>query len=145
MVAMSKHEDRREKMNESSALINQYTERPLTVFSPITLFHCEPIELCCRGFAGRSICKALAGLEVTGAVKRGANTFHHWSRRKSHTMALDKEGEPVDECCWDAIRDLINLGWVTCVWGCLMLKDPKPPMTPGTSLMMHPSASKRCI
>lgn len=34
--------------------------------------HCEPTEVGCRGFAGQLICKALTGLGVTGAGKRGA-------------------------------------------------------------------------
>ena len=32
----------------------------------------EPIEVGCRGFAGRSLCKVLSGLGVTGAAKKRA-------------------------------------------------------------------------
>lgn len=33
---------------------------------------CEPVEVCCWGFAGHSSCTALTRLGVTGAAKRGA-------------------------------------------------------------------------
>ena len=59
-------------------------------------------------------------------------------------MAFDKEGKPVDCCCWVAIQDLINPRWITWVRG--SDPSPKPPMTPGTSLMMHPKdVSCNCI
>jgi len=49
---------------------------------------CEPTEVGCWGFAGRSICKALAGL---GAVKRGGVTAEKatrwlWIKRASPWM-----------------------------------------------------------
>lgn len=33
---------------------------------------CDPTEVGCQGFAGRSLYKALTGLRITGTAKRGA-------------------------------------------------------------------------
>ena len=61
-------EDRMEEANERKR--SKYQELVELCRSTGWRANCEPIEVGCRGFAGRSLCKAYTQLGITGAVKR---------------------------------------------------------------------------
>lgn len=106
---------------------------------------CQPVEVSCRGFTVRSLSKAPVGLGLSGAENKSKTCSTTEAAGKAAGLpTLVKKGKPVDWYCWDASRTWSTLDGSPGRWG-LMLKDPKPLMIPGTSLMMHPSATLSCI
>ncbi|KAK0143149.1 hypothetical protein N1851_018733 [Merluccius polli] len=83
----------------------------------------EPMEVGCRGFAGRSLCKVLSCLGVTGAAKKRA------IQEKDTRWLLIKRAD----CYRDASWNLINPGWVA--WA--RVYDVARPETPNDPRIHH--------
>ena len=104
----------------------------------------EPIDVGCRGFSGRSLCKVLSRLGVTGAATKRA------------IQSASKAAEKATRCFWikrGLIRGLLlgrksgldqpRLGRLgEGVWCC---ETRNTQWSQDTSLRMHPSASMRCF
>ncbi len=84
---------------------------------------CESLEVGCRGFAGRSLCKTFTLLGITGEVQRKVIRSATEAAEKATRWLCIKRAEP-----W-AIAAGTQAGLPG--QGCQILKDPEHPMTPG--------------
>ncbi len=120
-------EERIEEANERTRatyqeLVEECRERGWRTFI-------EPIEVGCRGFAGRSLCKVLSRLGVTGVAKKRAIQSASEAAEKATRWLWIKRADP-----WAATGTQVR-AWSTPAGspgrGCMMLRDPKHPMIPG--------------
>lgn len=82
---------------------------------------CEPIEVVCRGFSCKPLCKVYELLGISRATKRKAIK----SAMEGFQMALNQGEWSVGQCCWNTSQDLINPGWL----GWVRLHDVERPQT----------------
>ena len=105
---------------------------------------CVPLEVGCRGIAARSRCKANSLLGITGARKRKASKNTTETAEKAFRLLWIKRGDLWVQATETQVETLsISAG--SPGWGCMMLKDPKHSMTPGSITDDVSKWINRCI